>query len=181
MQTFLTTALLAGSVLALPTIRDETCTQQGLDVDEWTIKNFDYHADYTFTTPAHQNSWGYVNFELINEVLDYSAQCKAASNQLSDFFYGSVNYNCTQPDGTFSMGSFNFSRPANEVAINQTWPCLEEGSRFWAEGSAKLDLDCKEKKWQNPNWELGQIYSTRIITCANLTTTVPMISKRAIA
>ncbi|CEJ80630.1 hypothetical protein VHEMI00803 [[Torrubiella] hemipterigena] len=194
MQFLVASALLAGAAVAMPThvqvasavkaIADanpDSCTAQSLRTSEWTLKDFDFHASYTFTTPAHQNSWGYVNFELANKNLDYNAKCSATSGWLDSFFYGLINYNCTQPDGSLSQGSFNFSRGDNTLNINQTWPCKEEGSRFYAQGGAKLPLDCTEEKWQNPDWQLGQIYSTRVITCKNVTMPLPFTSLAAIA
>ncbi|KAJ6788804.1 hypothetical protein PWT90_02807 [Aphanocladium album] len=174
----LITALFAASAIAAPAT---TCTSKSTKATEFDIKDFDFHASWTFTTPAHQNSWGYVNFTLANKVLDYEYQCSSASNWLSDFYYGNINYNCTDAAGQQTHeGTFSYSRPMTTLAINQTWDC-PEGSRFWAEGSAKLDLQCEESKYQNPNWTMGQIYSDRRITCDKLTTTVPITSLRAAA
>ncbi|OAQ97870.1 hypothetical protein LLEC1_05962 [Akanthomyces lecanii] len=108
--------------------------------------------------------------------------CSAASNWLSDFYYGNVDYRCTDPatGQQTQRGTFSYSRPATTLAINQTWDC-PEGSRFWAEGSAVLDLRCDETMYQNPNWTMGQIYSNRVITCDKLTQPVPITSLRAAA
>ncbi|KAK4201149.1 hypothetical protein QBC40DRAFT_339263 [Triangularia verruculosa] len=35
------------------------CTKT-LEALKWTVHDFDFHASYVFTNPAHQNSWGYM-------------------------------------------------------------------------------------------------------------------------
>ena len=94
---------------------------------EWTVHGFDYHASYIFSTPAHQNSWGYVNFNLTNNVVPYTAACSASSNQLTDFFYGSVEYACTLPSSApaGSAVAFKFNRPTGQLDIKETIICNE--------------------------------------------------------
>ena len=89
-----------------------------------TVHDFDFHASYIFTTPAHQNSWGYVNFNLTAEGAAYTTACSTTSNQLSDFFYGTVAYACTpEPDAPYGAGAnFRFSRPSNKLDIEYTIP-----------------------------------------------------------
>lgn len=91
---------------------------------QWTIHGFDYHASYIFTTPAHQNSWGYVNFNLTNNLVNYQMSCSAASNQLSDFFYGTLAYACTPSDNApvGAGANFKFSRPTGQLDIEETIP-----------------------------------------------------------
>ncbi|TQV97487.1 hypothetical protein V2A60_006758 [Cordyceps javanica] len=177
-------ALLAASALAAPAVGPDrnTCTARSTNVTQFLVKDFDFHASWTFTTPAHQNSWGYVNFTLANAAIDYEFQCSSASNWLSDFYYGNIDYNCTDPAGRPTrQGTFSYSRPTTTLAINQTWACPDEGSQFWAEGRAKLDLACRETNYTNPDWKMGQIYSDRTIVCDKLTTGVPITSLRAAA
>ncbi|CAM1510818.1 Fc.00g083310.m01.CDS01 [Cosmosporella sp. VM-42] len=185
MQRFLTTLLLAGSAVALPTLSitsrsdNDSCMAKGTKVTAWTIKDFDFHASYTFTNPAHQNSWGYANFTLENPVLDYKPICSASSNQLEDFFYGTQIFECDAPvDG--DSATFTFSRPTGELQVNQTWQCLEQGGRFHAKGGVTLDLDCEDTTWKNPEWEEGQIYSQRTITCAKKTVSAPITEISAV-
>lgn len=154
----------------------------------WTIEDFTYHASYIFTTPAHQNSWGYVDFNLTNPALPYAAKCSAASNQLSDFFYGNYLYTCTLPDGsTISDGSasFEFSRPSGQLNINQTWTCIDTDPTYpvtyGATGTVNLALTCNETFWQNPDWTVGQIYSTRGIICDPVTLPLVPSAMTAIA
>lgn len=182
MQSLFNVLLLAGSALALPTSRttEPTCTAKSSKVSEWTVQNFDFHASYTFSTPAHQNSWGYVNFTLANPALDYRPVCSASSSQLEDFFYGTMNYDCDIPVNNTDEATFNFSRPSGELQINQTWSCLDEGSRFMAEGGTTLNLNCNETNWQNPDWQEGELYSTRLITCAHVTVPAPIESISAV-
>jgi hypothetical protein len=165
-------ALLATSAMAAPTLssilprQDEpTCTDASMALTHWTVAGFDYHSSEIFTTPAHQNSWGYVNFTLSNGALDYSPICSAASNQLSNYFYGTMIYECELPEEAGGPATFTFNQPTGELRVNQTWTCPEEGARFMAEGGVVLDLSCHEQSWQNPNWTLGETYSTHFVTC----------------
>ncbi|KAM0252842.1 hypothetical protein ACHAQJ_007528 [Trichoderma viride] len=188
MLNILSTLLLAGSALALPTLttpRDvkvaypppppppppaaSGCTASSTKVSQWTVDDFDFHASYTFSTPAHQNSWGYVNFTLTNPALGYTPICSAASDQLSDFFYGNFVYNCQVPSNITDKATFTFSRPDNSLLINQTWNCADEGSRFSAQGGVNLNLTCSDTTWQNPDWTPGQIYSQRTVACGKVT------------
>ncbi|QUC15991.1 uncharacterized protein UV8b_00232 [Ustilaginoidea virens] len=177
--------LLAGSALAAPAAVDArstqpSCSDRATTVDQWSVKNFDFHASYTFSTPAHQNSQGYVYFTLENEALDFKTSCTGVSGQLQDFFYGQIVYNCTAPVGG-NEASFTFSRPSNELKLTQTWTCADEGSRFWAQGAANLTLKCDDKTWTNPDWKMGQIYSSRTVSCDLVDATVPITSKQAVA
>lgn len=101
----------------------------------WTVTDFEYHASYVFSTPAHQNSWGYVDFNLSNPAVpDAVATCHAASNQLSDFFYGTVWYDCalngTTTGGGPAPATFAFSRPSGELKVNQTWTCDDQDPKY---------------------------------------------------
>ncbi|KAI0180597.1 hypothetical protein GGR52DRAFT_531973 [Hypoxylon sp. FL1284] len=149
------------------------CQETSLGDFEWTVESFDYHASYIFTTPAHQNSWGYVNFDLANPALDYKATCSATSNQLSDFFYGTMPYNCTVPDGSSAVTTFDFSRPSGVLNVNQTWGCTDKDPKWpltvRAFGTANLTLACTDETWMNPNWTMGQIYSDRTVKCDPVT------------
>ncbi|KJZ79483.1 hypothetical protein HIM_00952 [Hirsutella minnesotensis 3608] len=185
MRTIFATILLAGAALAAPaepTSYKTTCTQRSQRVRDWTVGNFDYHASYIFTTPAHQNSWGYVNFTLENAAVPYKAQCSGASSQLNDFFYGTMPYKCTLPEPyTGDEATFLFSRPSGQLNLTQKWNCLSEGSRFEAKGGVQLNLKCKETQYQNPDWKLGQIYSTRNIDCEHVTVKSPVTEMTGVA
>lgn len=107
----------------------KSCASKAKDL-KWTVHGFDYHASYLFTTPAHQNSWGYVNFNLTNTAVPYTASCSAASNQLSDFFYGTQWYTCTLP-ATAPVGAavtFTYNRPSGELDVNETVVCDGKGT-----------------------------------------------------
>ncbi|KAI0126791.1 hypothetical protein BJ170DRAFT_684372 [Xylariales sp. AK1849] len=151
----------------------------------WTVEDFDYHASYIFTTPAHQNSWGYVNFNLTNPALEYKASCSAASDQLSDFFYGTMPYTCTEPDGSTTESTFDFSRPSGQLNINQTWVCSDQDPEYPATfsgyGQVNLTLACTDTTWQNSNWTMGQIYSDRTVTCDKVTVPVKPYKMTAVA
>ncbi|EFY89625.1 hypothetical protein MAC_04278 [Metarhizium acridum CQMa 102] len=183
MFNLLTSLLLAGAALAAPSTLDpraaDTCTDKSRQTKHWTVKDFDFHASYIFTTPAHQNSWGYVNFTLENPNVAFKPQCSASSGQLSDFFYGNLIYKCTQPVSGVPA-TFTFSWPQKELKVNQTWTCPQEGSRFYAQGGSKLNLTCADNTWQNPDWKMGQIYSSRTISCNHVNAPVPIQAIQAV-
>ena len=89
----------------------------------WTIRNFDFHASYIFTTPAHQNSWGFVNFTLTSNMVSYTTSCTANSNRLNDFFYGETAYACTPADEAplGAAANFKFDRPSGRLYIEETF------------------------------------------------------------
>lgn len=151
------------------------CFDTSFNALAWGLEDFVYNASYLFTTPAHQNSWGYANFQLSNTALKYDATCSAASSQLSDFFYGTLNYECEMPspqgDGTTT--TFSFDYPGKKLGINQTWTCSDNDPQypttFKAEGTISLDLDCDDTGTVvNPDWKQGDgsFYSTRYVSCA---------------
>jgi hypothetical protein len=124
---------IASPILNLqPRDANQGCSKASFGNFSWTIENFDYHASYVFTTPAHQNSWGYVNFNLSNPALPYKATCSGASSQLSEFFYGDFWYSCSVPDGSLgaSGATFAFNRAAGELDFNQTWVCSDEDPKY---------------------------------------------------
>ncbi|KAL2022386.1 hypothetical protein VTK56DRAFT_5453 [Thermocarpiscus australiensis] len=145
------------------------CTDTSMNSFAWLARSLDYHASYVFSTPSHQNSWGYVSFDLFNPADQTTAHCEAASNQLSEFFYGNMQYKCND---TLRSGStsFDFSKPTGQLRVNQTWVCDDKEPQwpitFSGRGEANFTLDCTEETYQNPNWTMGQIYSSRDIKCA---------------
>ncbi|TPX14772.1 uncharacterized protein E0L32_005167 [Thyridium curvatum] len=170
-------------------IRDNNpgCQAASMGDFEWKITGFDYHASYIFTTPAHQNSWGYVNFNVSNPALAYHATCSATSNQLSDFFYGTVNYKCTNPEGTpaSTVTTFAWNYPAGKLDLNQTWTCSDLDpqypARFNAYGTTQVPQECKDVTETNPDWQMGQIYSSRTVTCDVVDLTIKPYEMTAVA
>lgn len=144
MQSLITTALAALVPLAAaaPLVGQEVataaaardanpgCQSKSFDDFQWTIEDFDFHSSYVFTTPAHQNSWGYVDFNVTNPALEYQVACSGTSNQLSDFFYGTMIYTCTAPDGASAESTFDFSRPSGVLDFNQTWTCSDADPQY---------------------------------------------------
>lgn len=109
------------------------CTQRSLQGFEWNVDGFDFHSRYIFSTPAHQNSHGYVNFNLSNSAMpDVHLSCSAVSTQLQEFFYGSMWYQCTTDGKSYgpAPASFTFNRPMGELDINQTWKCDDQNPRY---------------------------------------------------
>ncbi|EAQ87049.1 hypothetical protein CHGG_08302 [Chaetomium globosum CBS 148.51] len=148
--------------------RDGKCWKEALGL-RWTVHGFDYHASYTFTNPAHQNSWGYVNFNLTSNVVPYTAVCSASSSQLSNFFYGTVDYSCSLPADAPAGASvtFRYSSPSGKLEIKESFLCNEGKATgtFVVTGSSDLTLTCTDTTTVTPDWKPGQIYSQRVIAC----------------
>ncbi|WYZ44878.1 hypothetical protein EsH8_VIII_000194 [Colletotrichum jinshuiense] len=183
---FLSALLLVAPALASPIAQraEQTCGEKSAKITEWTLTGFDYHASYIFSTPAHQNSWGYISFNVSNPVLDYTVTCSAASNRLNDFFYGDQVYQCAAPEGQSAATSFTWSRPEGALALNQSWTCYDDPkypARYTAKGGAIADLQCEETNWQNPNWTVGEIYSQRDVKCGIITLPTPIKEISAVA
>ncbi|KAJ4422010.1 hypothetical protein N0V82_003306 [Gnomoniopsis sp. IMI 355080] len=185
---------LAPYVLGTPfslTERDysnSTCTNDSTHNFQWLVEGFDFHASYIFSTPAHQNSWGYVNFNLSNPAVpDLLLSCSAQSDQLQDFFYGTQWYKCTTNGTSYgpAPASFAFNRPTGELDINQTWTCRDRDPKwpttFHGSGKANLSLGCVTTNYQNPNWTIGEIYSDEEIKCSPETLTVKPYLMTAVA
>ncbi|KAL0944865.1 uncharacterized protein CTRU02_202752 [Colletotrichum truncatum] len=182
----LASLLFLAPALASPFAKREelTCGQKSGKLKEWSLTDFDYHASYTFSTPAHQNSWGYISFNVTNQALDYQVHCEAASNRLNDFFYGEQIYNCKAPDGESTETSFTFSTPTGFVEVNQTWICNDDPkypARYTAMGGSNADLNCHETSWKNDNWTVGQVYSQRDIKCDIITLPAPITELYGVA
>ncbi|AEO56633.1 hypothetical protein MYCTH_2078150 [Thermothelomyces thermophilus ATCC 42464] len=150
----------------------------------WTAKAFDFHASYIFSTPSHQNSWGYVSFDLVNPADQTTTHCEASSNQLSDFFYGNFQYKCNDTE-RLGKTTFDFNRPANLLRVNQTWRCDDKDPQwpitFTGRGQVAFNLTCTEEKYENPDWQMGEIYSSRTITCGKVNRTFKPTDIDAIA
>lgn len=111
------------------------CTKASFGNFSWTVDSFDFHASYIFTTPAHQNSWGYANFTLANPALPSAAAvCSATSSRLDDFFYGDLWYTCAVPNGSAAGNSagaaFAFNRASGRLDFDQTWSCSDADAQF---------------------------------------------------
>lgn len=116
-----------------PRASSPTCSNASLRGFAWTVQDFDFHASYVFSTPAHQNSWGYASFNLSNPAVPGArASCSAASSQLSDFFYGNLAYTCTSSStaGGPAPATFSFDRPSGELRVNQTWTCDDRDPKY---------------------------------------------------
>ncbi|KAK4243971.1 hypothetical protein C7999DRAFT_44303 [Corynascus novoguineensis] len=160
------------------------CSDTSFKDFAWTVKDFDFHASYIFTNPAHQNSWGYVLFDLVNPADQTTTHCEASSNQLSDFFYGNFVYSCNDTQRV-GKTTFDFSRPTNQLRVNQTWTCDDKDPQwpttFTGRGGTNFNLTCTDETWENPKWEPGQIYSSRTITCGKVDKTFKPDELTAIA
>lgn len=106
----------------------KSCTAQSPRTTEWQVEDFDFHANYIFSQPAHQNSWGYVSFTLVNAVHDASVNCSAATDRINDFFYGDVEYECDTAGTNSDIGEtkFAFDRASGKLALEQSWYCRDD-------------------------------------------------------
>lgn len=97
----------------------------------WVVSGLYYHESHIFSTPAHQNSWGYVAFNMTNSITGTTSQCEAASDQLNDFFYDTQSYDCEDLDPATGGGSsFTFNRPGKQLQVEQDWYCVEGANRY---------------------------------------------------
>lgn len=109
------------------------CTSKSFDPSfAWTVEDFTYSASYIFTTPAHQNSYGTVAFNLTNPAVQETVSCSAYSSQLQDFFYGTQDFNCTNAPGAnkTTPTTFTYSRPSGQLDVNQTWTCDDQDNKY---------------------------------------------------
>ena len=95
----------------------------------WSVSDLFFSSSRIFTTPAHQNPWGQVSFNLTNPATNSVTACSAYSSQLSDFFYGTVWYQCANNNDTsVSATYFRYDRPTGRLDLNQTWACNDAAS-----------------------------------------------------
>ncbi|KAM7187332.1 hypothetical protein V8F33_011322 [Rhypophila sp. PSN 637] len=171
-------AMANGSPLGLGKRADSGpgCSATSFGVFKWGISNFVFNSTVVYTTPAHQNSWGYVNFDVENPAVaagngrgDSEAVCSASSNRLNDFFYGDIPYNCTSAPSDRRATTFDFNLDSRLLRLNESWVCSdvdpEYPTIFTAGGAVTMNLECNTKSWTNPNWTMGDIYSSTITTC----------------
>ncbi|KAB5551239.1 hypothetical protein GE09DRAFT_1059724 [Coniochaeta sp. 2T2.1] len=151
----------------------KACAEQVAD-SKWVVEHFSYNASYIFTTPAHQNSHGYVSFDVFNTAApSYTATCSASSSQLTDFFYGTQWYTCALPPTAPAGASlqFKFNRPTGDLGLNATIICPGRGhgtgSEHHVEATTHMSLACIDMTWTNPNYTFpsGEFYSDREVKC----------------
>ncbi|KAM7186216.1 hypothetical protein V8F20_011486 [Naviculisporaceae sp. PSN 640] len=188
-------AICSGSPLSLGKRADNAtgCSATSFGGFQWGISSFVFNSSVVFTTPAHQNSWGFVNFDVTNPAVtaanggngDSVAVCSASSNRINDFFYGDLPYTCTSTPGDGRTTTFEFDVASGQLNLNESWVCSDVDPQFpttfSASGAVKLSLQCDTKSWTNPNWTLGDIYSTRITTCLPVDLTLKPDEMSAIA
>ncbi|KAK3950863.1 hypothetical protein QBC32DRAFT_6414 [Pseudoneurospora amorphoporcata] len=163
---------LAATVSAAPASTAVKATETTSELT-WTVSKFDFHADYIFSTPAHQNSWGYVNFALSSDKTELVYSCNTASNRLNDFFYGEIEYQCTAPEGApeGSAASFKYNRTDGTLVLSETVVAGDE--TYTASGSTTIQTTCTdETTGPSPTWVIGEIYTWRKVVCDEVDATV---------
>ncbi|KAI0393952.1 hypothetical protein F5Y17DRAFT_279988 [Xylariaceae sp. FL0594] len=166
----------------------KSCSKVSFSDFSWNVEAFTYHASYIFSTPAHQIASGTVAFNITNPAVpNTKVSCSAYSSQLTDFFYGDFVYTCQQPGAgsKITETTFDYNAVTGHLDVNQTWTCNDQDPKypitFRALGSANLTLHCKEDDYQNSNWTIGQIYSSRTINCAPVNLPIHPTEKSAVA
>lgn len=95
----------------------------------WNLLDFQYGGSYQFTTPAHQNGFGSVSFNVSNTAtvaVPYTVPCSAESDVREGSFFGNIIYSCPVPNPTTGAVSFTYDRYSGALALNQTWTCDDE-------------------------------------------------------
>ncbi|KAF2762344.1 hypothetical protein EJ05DRAFT_206464 [Pseudovirgaria hyperparasitica] len=163
-----TALLLTSSTTAAPLAPRAGCPGATTSFS-FDVKNFDYHDGTTFSTPAHQIPGGFVAFNLTSAADVVPRQCNAYSTQLSDFYYGTLNYTCTTTtaDGeVVQTGSlFTYDTPGETLVLVEPFEC--DGQKYVAKGTYTFEppLQCVTEEYQNDDWQQGEIYSSRKRTC----------------
>lgn len=112
------------------------CSDASFGDFHWEILNFVYNASYVYTTPAHQNSWGFVNFNLFNPAFaaDGSASseavCSASSSRINDFFYGDMQYTCSSNTRETRKSTFDFDHGSGLLKVSESWVCVDVDPEF---------------------------------------------------
>lgn len=113
------------------------CSDTSFGGFKWGISDFVFNSSIIFTTPAHQNSWGYVNFDVLNPAVSADdgagasfAVCSAASNRLSQFFYGDQQYSCTSGSVDRRSTTFDFNLSSGMLRLNESWVCSDVDPQF---------------------------------------------------
>ncbi|KAK1754435.1 hypothetical protein QBC47DRAFT_383924 [Echria macrotheca] len=149
-----------------------TCLDTSLHDFAWKL-SIEYHAFWYFTTPAHQNSWGTVSFNLTNPAVAATIRCQADSDRLSDFFYGDQWYTCTPSPAVAALPATSFKFfTHSRFELNQTWTCGDKKPvTFLGLAKTDLNLQCTDVSWTNPNYTFGtgEFYSTRDVKCTPAT------------
>ncbi|KAK4455286.1 hypothetical protein QBC34DRAFT_315404, partial [Podospora aff. communis PSN243] len=132
---------------------------------QWKIPLFDFHESYTFTTPAHQNSWGFVDFNLTNNLVSYTASCKAQNNRMFNFYGETPAFACTPPDEAplGAAANFRFNRLTGQLDVEE-W-IVQGEEKVLVAGSMNVTLACTDETTVNENWVIGEVYGQRDVRC----------------
>ena len=160
--------LLAAGAAAAPAA---TCSSLSQTDFAWSVTYLQYNTSIVFSTPAHQVDSGIIQFNVSNPAFPGkpATQCKAYSTRPNDFFYGDQVFTCSA--GTTEGGlttTFTYNAPAKSLALNQSWSCAGEQTSFAYAGTVDLSsaLNCENTAYANPDWSIGEIYTSNITTCA---------------
>lgn len=164
------------------------CTGRSFSNLTFAASNFDFHASYVWTTPAHQNSWGFLSFNVTNTAVGYDNICIASSNRVPDFFYGDTWYDCdvqgaAGPDvvnSTDVMGAgFTYDRPSGQFHWYQRWACKDQVPETYA-CFPPLALLQSFQRTQPPNtWchDADKVTTTTTTTTVSVSTRLQMSTR----
>jgi hypothetical protein len=190
---FSTLFLLAVPALASPIESRQTGTQSKRvcrdavsQLTSWDFEDFHFHSDYIFSTPAHQNSWGYLSFNVTNPILENLGEpplsCTFQSSRLSDFFYETDIYKC---EGSDVSAEVTYDRPSGNLTFSQSWYCYDQPqwpARYTAKGKTIVNTECTDSGTKvNENWQQGQTYSERYVECEKTDFSVAVSELSAVA
>jgi hypothetical protein len=93
------------------------------------LQEIDYHSYWTYSTPAHLAvSEGFVNFNIVNNLIQAPIKCSAEGTVPFGFFYGDKSYNCDVsaiPADFSASATFTFSSTDGTFGLNATWICYD--------------------------------------------------------
>ncbi|OAA35418.1 hypothetical protein NOR_07997 [Metarhizium rileyi] len=171
------TLALAGQ--ALSRAADKVCTVETVNAFVWRITGFEYRSEQ-YQDHVSKVAYGLANFTLENSALSYRTRCTALSTRAPDFFTGDTAYRCAaRPDAPSDVSSFSFDRSTGLVAINQTWVCDKDGSRYAGRGEVRLALSCNQN--QQISQSAGGGNSDKRIVCKRVDAPLNMTYMEAVA
>ncbi|KAF2105820.1 hypothetical protein BDV96DRAFT_607927 [Lophiotrema nucula] len=113
------------------------------------LNQIHYDSYMIYSTPSHLAVYGgTIQFNVSNPAVPVYYEVLGPSES---------------PKGATGETTFTYSRPGNVFAVNQTYTV--HGKKFLATGTAGANLTCQTVFWQNPNWTIGELYTTTDVHC----------------
>lgn len=96
----------------------------------WNLSDFESSSSYKYTTPAHQNDYGSVGFNVSNlatVAVPYTVPCSGESDLIGDPVSDTIIYSCPVPNSATGPVSFTYDWNSGMLVLNQTWMCNDQG------------------------------------------------------